>query len=390
MIPKRVGAIINLDNIKKNIEPVVNRLHNKAQVMGIIKSDAYGHGAVEVAKVLSECGVKSFGVAAVNEAVELRKNNINEEILILGQIFDVSFPLITKYNITSTIFDKSCAIKLSDFALSQNTQVKAFIKIDTGMGRIGFEANTEGYEDIKYIFENCKGLKILGAYTHFANADSKDKSSAKNQKNLFLTFTDNLIKNGYPLPIRHMYNSAAIMEMDDDYVGEVVRCGIMTYGLYPSDEIDRNYKLYPCMELKSSVAFIKKVPKGYTVGYGSTFVTEKDTTIATIPVGYGDGYPRYLSNKGRVLINGEYCKILGRICMDQFMVDVTNLQDVKIGDTVTLIGKDGDKFIPIEELCDDEYRFNYEFCCLINKRVPRVYLKNHQIYKTDDTYLDHE
>lgn len=390
MIPKRVYAKINLDNVQKNIKPVVDRLKNKAQVMGIVKSDAYGHGAVEVSKALEEIGVACFGVAAANEAVELRRSGIDRPILILGQVFEESYPLILKYNIESVVSDIECARQMSDFALKNNSEFPVYIKIDTGMGRLGFQADEQGFENIKYIFNNLKGLKILGAFTHFANADCKDKTSAIKQKEKFIDFTDKIISSGYPLPVRHMYNSASVMELEDGYIGELVRCGMMIYGLYPSDEMDKSYPLYPVMELKSSVAFIKNVDKDFPVSYGSTYITSKPTKIATIPVGYADGYPRYLSNKGHVLIKGEECSILGRICMDQFMVDVSNIDDLQIGDTVTLVGSDGGKTITIEDISDPEYRFNYEFCCLINKRVPRVYYKNGKVIKIEDAYLDYE
>lgn len=388
MLPKRVYAKINLDNIQKNVKPIVDRMGNGVAVMGIVKADAYGHGAVEVSKALLEIGVKAFGVATIGEAVELRKNGIEAPILVLGQIFKEEFHTAVEYDIASAMFDIHCARDLSEIALEQGKKAKIYIKIDTGMGRIGFQPDGDGFERIKQVFNN-EGLEILGAFTHFACADCADKTSAENQKKKFLDFTQKVIDAGYPLPVRHMYNSASIMELGGEYKGEMVRSGIMTYGLYPSEEMDKSYPLYPAMELKSSIAFIKDVTEGFTVSYGSTFTAEKDMKIATVPVGYGDGYPRYLSNKGQVIIKGIRCPIVGRVCMDQFMVDISKVPDALIGDEVTLVGTDGDETITVEDVADPTYRFNYEFCCLINKRVPRVYIKNGEIYKIKDIYLEY-
>ncbi len=384
MLPKRVYAKINLDNIQKNVGPLVEKLSPNVTVMGIVKADGYGHGAVEVANALNEVGVGAFGVATIGEAVELRNNGITSPILVLGQIFKENFRLAVENNISLTVFDSESAKELSQIALSLKKNVNVHIKIDTGMGRIGFRTNDEGYSQIKEIFA-LGGLNITGAFTHFSSADCHDKTFTLHQRDLFVNFTDKLIKEGFALPVRHMFNSASILELTG-YCGEMVRSGIMTYGLYPSSEMNKEYKLYPAMELKSSVAFIKDVPKDFTVSYGCTYVTEKEMKIATIPVGYGDGYPRYLSNKGEVLIKGTRCKILGRVCMDQFMVDVSHISDLEIGDEVTLIGTDGNETITIEDVSDENYRFNYEFCCLISDRVPRVYIKNGKVIKVKDHY----
>ena len=387
MLPKRVYAKINLDNIQKNVKPIVERMGNGITVMGIVKADAYGHGAVEVSKALLEIGVKAFGVATVGEAVELRKNGINAPVLVLGRIFKEDFNTAIEHDIISTIFDVDSALELSQTALNSGKKAKIYLKIDTGMGRIGFQPDEKDFENIKQVF-SYKGLDILGAFTHFACADCADKASAENQKKKFIDFTQKLIDSGCPLPVRHMYNSASIMELGGEYKGEMVRSGIMTYGLYPSEEMNKSYPLYPALELKSSIAFIKDVSKGFTVSYGSTFTADRDMKIATVPVGYGDGYPRYLSNKGQVIIKGIRCPIIGRVCMDQFMVDISKVPDALIGDEVTLIGTDGNETITVEEVADAAYRFNYEFCCLINKRVPRVYIKDGKVFKIKDIYAE--
>ncbi|MCH5191618.1 MAG: alanine racemase [Oscillospiraceae bacterium] len=379
MLPKRVYAAINLDNIQKNVRSVMNRLDDDIKIMGIVKANAYGHGAVEVAEAILETGVTDLGVATVGEAVELRRNGITCPILVLGRIFKEDVPLAVKHGVDVTISDIDGAKELWAEATRQGKRAGVYVKIDTGMGRIGFQPNDDGFESIKSIFEMDE-LKILGAFTHFACADCVDKASANIQRDKFISFTDKITAAGYPLPVRHMYNSAASMELSG-YVGDMVRLGVMMYGLYPSEEMNREYKLYPAMEFKSSISFIKDAPKGFTVSYGSTFTTEKATKIATVPVGYGDGYPRYLSNKGEVIIKGVRCPIIGRICMDQFMVDISALPNAVVGDEVTLIGTDGNETITVEDLSDPVYRFNYEFCCLIAGRVPRVYIKNGEVIK---------
>lgn len=377
MLPKRVYTKINLDNIQKNMKTVCDKFGKDMTIMGIVKANAYGHGAVEVAKALVEYGAGMLGVAAIDEAVELRENGVTAPILILGQIFRQDYATAIENDVTCTVVDIVTAQGISQKAKELGKIAKVHIKIDTGMGRIGFQPDENGESEIKSIFK-LPNISVDGAFTHFANADAKDKKSANVQKDKFLTFTDKLIREGYNFPTRHMYNSASAMELDG-YAGEMVRCGIMLYGLYPSDEMNRDYKLYPALEFKSSVSFVKSVKKGFTVSYGSTYVTEKDMKIATVPAGYGDGYPRYLSNKGEVLIHGTRCKILGKVCMDQFMVDVSHLDNVQIADEVTLVGTDGNETITVEDVSDKDSRFNYEFCCLITPRVPRIYIKDGKV-----------
>ncbi len=377
MLPKRVYTKVNLDNIKKNMENVRQKFGDDMLIMGIVKANAYGHGAVEVAKALVEFGAGMLGVAAIDEAVELRENGISAPILILGQIFRQDYETAIENDVICTVVDTVTAQGISQKAKELQKVAKVHIKIDTGMGRIGFQADENGENEIKSIFA-LKNICVAGAFTHFACADFKDKTSANAQKEKFLRFTDKLINEGYNFPIRHMYNSASAMELTG-YAGEMVRCGIMLYGLYPSEEMNKDYKLYPALEFKSSVSFVKNVKKGFAVSYGSTYVAEKDMKIATVPAGYGDGYPRYLSNEGEVLIHGTRCKILGKVCMDQFMVDVSHLQNVQIADEVTLVGTDGNETITIAEVSRNDARFNYEFCCLITPRVPRIYIKDGKV-----------
>ncbi len=376
MLPKRAYAKINLDNIQKNIEALKNRLPKGCDIMGIVKADSYGHGSMAVAGLLKELGINKLGVASIGEAVELRENGVDAAILVLGEIFKEDISTAIQYDIDCTVADIETAMAISQVAAEMNKNANIHLKLDTGMGRIGFQPNSESLEAIESIF-SFKGITVRAIFTHFACADLQNKAHAENQRAQFLEFTHSLENKGYTFK-KHFCNSAAAMEMTG-YCGDFVRAGIMMYGLYPSEEMNRDFTLFPAMELKSSVSFLKTVPKGFAVSYGSTYITTAPTKIATVPVGYADGYPRYLSNNGDVLINGSRCKILGRICMDQFMVDVTHLEDVKVGDTVTLLGIDGKEEITVEELSHPEYRFNYEFCCLINKRVPRVYVRNGKI-----------
>ncbi len=377
MLPKRVYTKINLDNIQKNMQSVRKKFGDDMIILGIVKANAYGHGAVETAKALVEFGAGMLGVAAIDEALELRENGITAPVLILGQIFRQDYTAAIENDITCTIIDIVTAQGLSQKAKELGKTAKVHIKIDTGMGRIGFQPDENDETLVKSVFE-LDNIFVEGAFTHFANADSSDKTSANSQKKKFLDFTDKLIIEGYKIPIRHMYNSASAMELDG-YAGEMVRCGIMLYGLYPSEEMDKSYKLFPALEFKSHISFVKTVEKGFPVSYGSTYITDREMKIATVPVGYGDGYPRYLSSEGEVLVQGTRCKILGRVCMDQFMIDVSHLPDVQIADEVTLVGTDGNETITVEEVSDAEYRFNYEFCCLITPRVPRIYIKNNKV-----------
>lgn len=377
MLPKRVYTKINLDNIQKNMQTVRKKYGDDMIILGIVKANSYGHGAVETAKALVEFGAGMLGVAAIDEALELRENGITAPVLILGQIFRQDYAAAIENDITCTVIDIVTAQGLSKKAKELGKTAKVHIKIDTGMGRIGFQPDEDGEMQVKSIFA-LENIFVEGAFTHFANADSSDKTSANSQKKKFLDFTDKLIIEGYKIPIRHMYNSASAMELDG-YAGEMVRCGIMLYGLYPSEEMDKSYKLFPALEFKSHISFVKTVEKGFPVSYGSTYITDREMKIATVPVGYGDGYPRYLSSEGEVLVQGTRCKILGRVCMDQFMIDVSHLPDVQIADEVTLVGTDGNETITVEEVSDAEYRFNYEFCCLITPRVPRIYIKNNKV-----------
>lgn len=386
MLPSRVYAEINLDAMCSNVSQALERM-KPAKLMAIIKTDAYGHGAVRSAKALDEIGVYAFGVATPGEALELRRAEIKNPILILGYVFEEYFDRMIENDIDLALFDLNTAKLLNSHAEKLGKKARVHIKADTGMGRIGFQPCDESAEIIKEIAA-LNNIEIDGMFTHFACADSKDKASVNRQIERFTNFVAKVRSEGVSLPIVHCYNSASIVDFDKPLF-DMVRCGIITYGLEPSDEVSKtNIKLQKVMSIKSHVAYVKKVGAGFTVSYGSTYVTDKETEIATIPVGYGDGYPRTLSNKGTVLIGGHFAKIIGRVCMDQFMVDVTGL-GVSRGDEVILMGSDGENSITAEEIGNLSGRFNYELVCDINKRVPRVYIKNGKIIAVDDALEMH-
>ncbi len=375
---KRFYAKIDFDAIGNNVSQVRSKIADKTMIMAVIKADGYGHGAVELASYLED-KVDWFGVATIDEALELRRSGCNHPILILGATMPEEFEKAVKNNISVTIFDRERAELLNKEAKKQGKVADVHIKIDTGMSRIGFYPDTDAVETVRYI-SNLSNVKISGIFSHFARADEADKSSAKQQIELYNKFVDALYDNGVNIPIKHLSNSAGIMELDCDY--NMVRMGIMLYGLYPSDEMSREFKLSPAMELISHITYIKTVNKGVGISYGHKFVTDKAMKIATVPVGYADGYPRYLSGKGKVLINGKFCPILGRICMDQMMVDVSHIDKVAVGDDVVLVGASGDEYIGVDDVADPDHSFNYEFVCGISRRVPRIYYLNGTLVKT--------
>jgi alanine racemase len=342
--------------------------------MAIIKADAYGHGAVAIARAIGESGrIDAYGVAIIEEAVELREAGIKKPILILGYTPKEQYDLVVAHEVAQTVFQYEMAKALSDEAKRQGKVAKIHIKLDTGMSRIGFADTEESVEEIKRIAK-LPNIEIEGLFSHFAKADETDKTSTIVQLNRYKKFNELLEKEQIYIPVKHIANSAGIIEFPEAYFN-MVRCGIVTYGLYPSDEVNqKTIHLIPAMELKTHVVYVKEVKAGVGVSYGSTFVTEKKTKIATIPVGYADGYSRNMSNTGKVIIHGQYAPIIGRVCMDQFMVDVTDIPDVKQGDIVTLMGRDQEAYISTEELARWSHSFNYELVCTVGKRIPRVYI----------------
>ena len=368
----RCWAEISLSAIGHNIEEVRKRLAPGVRLLAVIKADAYGHGAVRVGKYLED-RVDYFAVATLEEAVELRENGIRLPILILGYTSPSQYEDLVAFDITQTIYSRETAELLNREAANQGKRAGIHIALDTGMTRIGFQV-TEEDADVIAAIGRLPHLKMEGLFTHFACADQKDKTYCSGQLEKFNRMVRMLEEREVEIPLKHVCNSAGIMEFDD-FRYDMVRSGIVTYGLYPSEEVRKErLDLIPALEWKSRVIHVKEVGNGLGVSYGATYVThEGRTRIATVSAGYADGYPRALSSKGRVLIHGQYAPILGRVCMDQFMVDVSRIPDVRVEDVVTLVGRDGENSISIEEIADPAARFNYEMACGISRRVTRVY-----------------
>lgn len=383
----RVKADIDLDAIHENVVNAKALTKPGTKLMAIIKADAYGHGAVMVAHTLEDIA-DAYGVAILEEGIELRQSGINKPILILGYTPAPLYPAMIKYDIATAVFEYDMAKKMSDAAEKIGKKAKIHIKLDTGMSRIGFKQDDESLEVIKKIAE-LPGIEIEGCFTHFATMDEKDKTKAMKQFERYMDFVKRIEDAGIKIPVKHVSNSAGIIEKPEVNL-DMVRDGICVYGMYPSEEVDKTkLKLTPAMEIKSYVSFVKTLEAGVEIGYGGTYTTTQETTVATIPVGYADGYSRALSNRGRVLIKGKSFPIIGRICMDQFMVDISSKPDIKQGDEVTLVGRDGDEYISIEEVADMSYSFNYEFVCDIGKRIPRVYYRDGKVVATKDFYPEY-
>ena len=368
----RTYSVIHLDSIYKNIEQVRKRVGNETRIMAIVKANAYGHGAIRVTNEIKD-KVDSFAVATVKEALVLRNNGINNPILILGYVCKEEYETVIRNNITFALLTEEMAIEISKTAKKMGITANCHVKINTGMNRIGFPVNAWAVDAVQRI-AGMEGIYCEGIFTHFATADSADKSYTIEQFNRFMDFINELEKRGVTFKIRHCSNSAAIIDMPE-YKLDMVREGIILYGLKPSDEVSPDYVTYPAMELKSHIIFIKELPAGESISYGRTYVTDKPTKVATVAIGYADGYPRSLSSKGYVLVHGQKAPVIGRVCMDQMMIDVTDIEDVKVEDVATIIGKDGNEEITCEELGESSGRFNYELVCDIAERVERKYVK---------------
>ena len=359
---------IDLDAIDANIDAIRSRVG--VDVMAVIKADAYGHGAVQVARLLQDkCSF--FGVSSILEAMELRRAGLYNPILILGHTPVRAFPTLVQAEIRPTIFHYEDAVALSRAAQLLDKPAAFHFAVDTGMSRIGFQATAED-ADICAEIAKLPGLQAEGLFSHFATADCPDLSKSRQQAALFDKFYEMLRDRGVEIPIRHMDNSAGLMNFENHY--EMVRAGIVTYGMYPSEDVPaQSLPLRPALQWLSRVTHVKTLPAGREISYGGTYVTERETVVATVPVGYADGYRRSLSGRFYVLIRGKRAPILGRVCMDQLMVDVTDIPGVTLNDRVTLVGKNGTEEITMEQIAAVADSFNYEFVCGISRRVPRVY-----------------
>lgn len=376
---ERVIAEINLDNIAKNIKNIRNAIKKESKIMAVVKADAYGHGCVEVSKACLSSGAEWLGVAILEEAIELRKNNIFEPILVLGNTMESKFEQLIKNDITQTVFSFEMAKKLSDIAKNIGKDVNIHIKIDTGMSRIGFLPNQETIEEIVKI-SKLPYVNITGVFTHFATSDEENKDFAKEQFEKYMWVIEKLEDRGITNVLKHVSNSGAILDLSE-YDLDIVRAGIIIYGIYPSDKVKKEIELFPAMSIKTHIVYIKEIEENTSVGYCRTYFTNKKTKIATVPIGYADGYSRMMSNKGKVIVNGQYANVIGNICMDQFMIDVTHIENVQIGDKVTLIGEENGLFIGADDLAKLQGTISNEIVCGIGKRIPRVFTQNGEIIK---------
>ena len=383
----RVYATVDLDAVVSNMKSMREALPATTGIMGVVKADGYGHGAVPVARAMDPY-VEGYAVSNIDEGISLRRHGIKKPILILGVTHSQRFEDLLRYDIQPAMFRLKEAKELSELAAEQGKKAKIHLALDTGMSRIGMQPDRESAKEAAQMAA-LYGIELEGLFTHFARADEADKSFYQTQFERYQEFLSYLKEYGVTIPVRHCSNSAGIVENLDSNRMDMVRAGICIYGLYPSDEVDRNrVKLTPAMEIKSFITYIKEIAPGTPVSYGSTFVSEHAMRVATIPTGYADGYNRGLSNRGSVLIRGKRAKILGRICMDQFMVDVTDIPEAEEDDEVTLIGKDGEDEITVEEMAACFGGFHYEIICDIGKRVPRVYIQNGRIAGTKDYFND--
>ena len=384
---QRVWAEVDLDAIWENMVHMKENIAENTKILAVIKTDGYGHGGVPIAKMLEQLDFM-FGYAAATyeEAHVLREAGVKKPILILGYTFPYCYEELIREEIRPAVYRRDTVEELAAAAAKVGKKAKVHIKVDTGMGRIGITPDEEGLEFVRFLIEHPE-LEVEGIFTHFAKSDEADKTSANHQLELFQNFIDKIqTELGITIPVKHCSNSAAILEMPQANM-DMVRAGITTYGLYPSEEVSKDIvPLRAAMSLYSHIVYCKMIHAGQSVSYGGLFTAQKDTRVATIPVGYGDGYPRSLSGRGYVLIHGKRAPILGRVCMDQFMVDISEIPEAMDGDKVTLLGMDGTERITAEELGELSGRFNYEFVCDLGKRIPRVYLQHGEITEVKDYF----
>lgn len=387
---QRVYASVDLDAVCFNMGQMHRNLSPDTKMIGVIKADGYGHGAIQIGRELEKLDyVFGYAVATAEEAMILRHAGLSKPILILGYTFPYCYEDLIRYDIRPAVFREDTIDELAACARRLRKTVKVHVKVDTGMTRVGIRPDESGIAFVDKVL-HTEGIELEGMFTHFARADEKDKTAAMGQLTQireFMAWAERELD--CRIPLKHCSNSAGIIEMKEANM-DLVRAGITLYGLWPSEEVSRDIvRIRPVLSLKSHIVYIKEVDAGVPVSYGGTYVTPKKMRVATIPAGYGDGYPRGLSGKGYVLIRGQKAPILGRVCMDQFMVSVDEIPEAAEGDEVTLIGTDGECQITMEELGEISGRFNYELACDLGRRIPRVYIRNGQITATKDYYDDY-
>lgn len=388
-VRRPVWLEINLDNLEYNLNSIKENVDSNAMIMPVIKANGYGHGAVQLARFYKEIGVERFAVSLLQEAIELRQNQIDDDILVLNYTPEDTLKAVLDFDLTQAVYTFESAEKLSEFATEKNKTAKIHIKIDSGMGRLGFLAKEEStISTIKKIKE-LPNIEIEGIFTHFARADESDKGATNDQIEKFNIVVKKLEEQGIEIPMKHVSNSAAIIDLPE-YNFNIVRPGIMLYGYYPSTEVDkRRVDLKPAMTLKAEVSNIKEVEEGSGISYGHIFSTSRKSRIATLPIGYADGYSRMLSEKAFVSIQDKRVPVVGRICMDQMMIDVTDLDDVNIGDEVVLFGVEKNSYPKVEELALILGTINYELVCMMGRRIPRKYIRRGEIIETVDYLLNY-
>lgn len=380
-----VWAEINLDNLKHNIREIKNIVKKDTLVCAVIKADGYGHGAVDIAKVLLENGADRLAVATLGEAVQLRNAGYTVPVMVLGYTPEDQAQVVIDNNITQTIYTFEQALAYSKVAEKSNKIAALHLKVDTGMARLGFQPNDESISIIKEVFK-LPNLVVEGIFTHFATADDKNKEYTYKQFNLFINFVKRLEKEGYIIPIKHVSNSAAIIDLPEMNL-DMVRPGIILYGLYPSEDVDKGkINLKQVMGLKAKVSHVKTLSKDQGVSYGLKYTTTGEEKIITIPIGYADGYTRMMSGKAELIVKNTKIPLVGRICMDQCMANATGL-DVKPGDEVTLYSDDRESGICIDDIANKLGTINYEIVCMLGKRVPRMYMENNSLLHIRDSLL---
>lgn len=385
----RVHAEIDLDAILHNMDAMRGNIAKDTKIMAVIKADGYGHGAVEIAETIEKLDyLYGYAVATVEEGLILRNHGIQKPILILGYVFPDQYVDMIKAGIRPTVFTREMAEKLSVAAASIGRDCKIHFAIDTGMSRIGYQVTEEAVDEMAQL-SKLPHIIVEGIFTHFAKADEKDKEPTYQQIKLFRKMIDMLEERGVSIPIHHCSNSAGIVDIPEANM-DMVRAGITLYGMWPSEDVDKTaISLKPALSLVTHVAYVKELPAGRAISYGGTYVTKEPRMIATIPVGYADGYARGLSNKGAVLIHGRRAPILGRVCMDQFMVDVTDIPGTAEGDECMLFGEQEGEILSVEEVSELAGSFNYEFVCDVGRRVPRVFYQNGKAVETKDYYPEY-
>lgn len=382
----RVYAAVDLDALLHNMNEMKKLIREDTKIMAVIKTDGYGHGAIPIGKELEQLSyVWGYAVATVEEGVILRRNGLTKPILVLGATFPEQYETMARQDIRPNVFSIRLAEQMSDTLKNSGLTLRVHAKVDTGLSRLGFQVTEADAEEIAQI-SKLPHMILEGIFTHFAKSDDIDKTMAEEQLAKFMKMKRMLKDRGVNPELIHAANSAAIIDLPDTSL-DLVRAGISMYGMWPSDEVQKSrLELKPVLSLKSRIVFVKELAAGRTISYGATYTVAETAKIATVPVGYGDGYPRSLSNKGYVLVRGQRAPICGRICMDQFMVDVTHIPEIQEGDEVVLVGESGQEAITMEEIGQLSGRFNYEFACDLGKRIPRVYYKDNKVTETRDYF----